>query len=101
MQGQISEIRRPSPMPIFVKGFDSFTITACFSILFIALENGFRSFYKPAFPLKTEPSEFKDIYSNVLKELIVDQDILIEYLDLMKILRLVRNAVMHHNGFHT
>jgi hypothetical protein len=45
MEDLISEIRRPQQEDIgwFVRGFDSFTVTAYFNLLFIALENGFRS----------------------------------------------------------
>jgi hypothetical protein len=96
----IGEIRRPKTvqdMDIFVKGFDSFTVTAYFNLLFIALENGFRTFYKIVCPTKGEPGrrDFNTIYEDILKELQLDR-----YLDLMKILRKVRNALTHQNGIH-
>ena len=98
MERLIGKIRRPVPkdMSMFVYGFDSFTITAYFNLLFIALENGFRSFYKSVFPLNKEPYAFNDVYTDILTDLQ-----LTEYLNLMKILRLVRNAMMHQNGVHT
>jgi len=37
----------------------------------------------------------KTVYEDILKELQLDR-----YLDLMKILRMVRNALMHKNGIH-
>src|SRR5688572_16805278 len=74
-------------MSLFVHGFDSFTTTAYFTLLFIALENGFRSFYRPGV--------FNDVYTNILSDLNLTR-----YLKLMKILRLVRNALMHQNGRH-
>jgi hypothetical protein len=93
----IGEIRRPpqEDMPTFVYGFDSFTLTAYFNLLFIALENGLRSFYKPVFPTKNVPDNFYDVYKNILSDLQLTR-----YLNLMDILRLVRNAMMHQNGIH-
>jgi hypothetical protein len=95
MKGLIGEIRRPpqEDMDLFVRGFDSFTVTAYFNLLFIALENGFRSFYKPVLPYKKEPGYFKNVYTDILTELQLTR-----YLDLMEILRSVRNAMMHQNG---
>jgi hypothetical protein len=97
MKSLIGEIRRPAQkdMSTFVGGFDSFTITAYFNLLVIALENGFRTFYKPVFPSKLEPSNFINVYSDVLRELE-----LARYLDLMEILRKIRNAMMHQNGIY-
>ena len=80
----------------YVGGFDSFTITAYFNLLVIALENGFRSFYKPVFPSKNVPDNFYDVYKNILSDLQLTR-----YLNLMEILRLVRNALMHQNGIHS
>jgi hypothetical protein len=82
-------------MDIFIKGFDSFTVTAYFNLLFIALENAFRTFYKIVCPTKQEPHDFKTAYTDILKALQLDR-----YLDLMDILRRVRNALMHQNGIH-
>lgn len=97
IKGRIGEIRRPrqEDMPTFVRGFDSFTVTAYFTLLFIALENGFRTFYKPVCPLKKEPKAFLNVYDDILKELQLTR-----YFKLMQILRIVRNAVMHQNGIH-
>jgi hypothetical protein len=95
----IGEIRRPvhdEDVDTFVKGFDSFTVTAYFNLLFIALENGFRTFYKVVCPTKKVPKDFKNIYDDILRELQ-----LIRYFDLMQILRMGRNACMHTNGIHT
>lgn len=71
MKHKTGEIRRPpqEDMPLYVHGFDSFTITAYFNLLFIALENGFRSFYKPVFPSKNLPDAFYDVYKNILSDL--------------------------------
>jgi hypothetical protein len=80
------KIRIPTPKNMFVKGFDSFTITAYFSLLFNALENGFRSFYKAIFPSKEIPGFFFYVYKEILSELIADQTIITESLKLMKIL---------------
>jgi hypothetical protein len=94
----IGEIRRPKDQAnedIFIKGFDSFTVTAYFNLIFIALENGFRTFYKIVCPTKHEPDDFKTAYKDILEELTLDR-----YLDLMEILRKVRNALMHQNGIH-
>jgi hypothetical protein len=57
---QIGEIRRPpkNDMSLYVHGFDSFTITAYFNLLFIALENGFRSFYNLFFHRELFPLTF-------------------------------------------
>jgi hypothetical protein len=54
MDDQIDEIRIPQQkdLSMFVHGFDSFTVTAYFNLLVIALENGFRSFYKHVCPSK-------------------------------------------------
>jgi hypothetical protein len=93
----IGEIRKPEDQAnedIFIKGFDSFTVTAYFNLLFIALENGFRTFYK-RFPTKHEPDDFKTVYKDILEELQLGR-----YLDLMDILRKIRNALMHQNGIH-
>lgn len=100
MRRVIGEIRIPTPKNMFIKGFDSFTITAYFSLLFNALENGFRSFYKAIFPSKTIPDFFFYVYKDILTQLVTEQILLTEYLKLMKILRLVRNAETHNNGIH-
>ena len=55
-------------MDIF-DGFDSFTVTAYFNLLIIALENGFRTFYKIVCPSKREPMDSKTVYEDILKEL--------------------------------
>jgi hypothetical protein len=97
MQDLIGEIRRPQQKHIdwFVGGFDSFTVTAYFSLLFIAIENGIRSFYKHVCPSKKEPHAIFNVYDDILKELELTR-----YFELMEILRLIRNAVMHQNGIH-
>jgi hypothetical protein len=64
-------------MSLFVHGFDSFTLTAYFNLLFIALENGFRVFYKPVFSSKNVPDAFYDVYKNILLDLQLSR-----YLDL-------------------
>lgn len=71
MDAQIGEIRMPQQkhLGLFVHGFDSFTVTAYFNLLFIALENGFRSFYKHVCPSKKEPDHFFKVYDDILKEL--------------------------------
>ena len=97
-QSLISEIRKPEDQAnedIFIKGFDSFTLTAYFNLLFIALENGFRKFYNIVCPTKHEPDDFNTVYNDILKELQLGR-----YLDLMDILRKIRNALMHQNGIH-
>jgi hypothetical protein len=96
-ESMIGEIRRPADndMDIFINGFDSFTVTAYFNLLFIALENGFSTFYKIVCPTKGKPGDFKTVYDDILKELQLDR-----YLDLMEILRKIRNALMHQNGIH-
>ena len=40
------------------------------------------------------------VYKDILTELVADDIILTEYLKLMKILRLIRNAETHNNGIH-
>jgi hypothetical protein len=45
--------------------------------------------------LNKEPNVFYDVYNDILTHLQLTR-----YLDLMKILRLVRNAMMHQNGIH-
>jgi hypothetical protein len=93
-------IRIPTPKNVFIKGFDHFTITAYFSLLFNALENGFRSFYKSIFPSKAIPGFFFYVYKEILEELVTDQTVLTEYIKLINILRFVRNAETHTNGIH-
>jgi hypothetical protein len=97
IDAQIGEIRIPQQkdLGLFVHGFDSFTVTAYFNLLFIALENGFRSFYKHVCISKKEPYAFFNVYDDILKELQLTR-----YFDLMEILRRIRNAVMHQNGFY-
>ncbi|HXP51489.1 MAG TPA: hypothetical protein VN922_16150 [Bacteroidia bacterium] len=51
--------------------------------------------YKIVCPTKSEPRDFKTVYDDILKELQLDR-----YLDLMEILRKIRNALMHQNGIH-
>lgn len=94
----IGKIRRPEQKDkrMFVGGFDSFTVMAYFNLLFIALENGFRTFYNVVCPTKKVPDDFKSIYDDILKELQLTR-----YFDLMQILRRGRNACMHQNGIHT
>ncbi len=95
MKGKLGEFRIPDPRNVFVKGFDSFTVTSYFNLLFIALENGFRTFYKPVCPLKKEPDAIFDIYNDILNELHLQR-----FFKLMEILRKVRNAMMHQNGIY-
>jgi hypothetical protein len=95
MRRIIDEIRTPAPRNVFVKGFDSYTVTSYFNLLFIALENGFRTFYKPVCPLKKEPDAFFNVYDDILKELHLQR-----FFKLMEILRKVRNAMMHQNGIY-
>jgi hypothetical protein len=95
MRSKIDEIRTPAPRNEFIKGFDSFTVTSYFNLLFIALENGFRTFYKPVCPLKKKPIAFFNVYDDILKELQLTR-----YFKLMQILRMVRNAMMHQNGIY-
>jgi hypothetical protein len=45
-------------LPVFVKGFDSFTITAYFNLSFIAIENSFRAFHKAIRPSKDVPRNY-------------------------------------------
>jgi hypothetical protein len=78
-----------------IHGFDSFTVTAYFNLLFIALENGFRSFYKHVCPSKKEPNAFLNVYDDILEQLQLTR-----YFKLMEILRRIRNAVMHQNGIY-
>src|SRR5437764_3679939 len=59
IRGKVAEIRRPTPRDVFIKGFDSFSVTSYFNLLFIALENGFRTFYKPACSKKA-PNNIED-----------------------------------------
>jgi hypothetical protein len=97
LDAQIGEIGIPQQkeLGLFVHGFDSFTVTAYFNLLFIALENGFRSFYKHVCPSKNEPEKFFYVYDDILRELQLTR-----YYNLMQILRLIRNAMMHQNGIH-
>jgi hypothetical protein len=94
MKRLIGVIRTPPPedLPTFIHGFDSFTVTAYFNLLFIAIESAFPTFYKA----NNVPHAFFDVYKNLLSKLN-----LARYLDLMNILRLIRNALMHTNGVHT
>jgi hypothetical protein len=68
---------------LFVGGFDSFTVTTYFNLLFIALEMVFVR------------SITFNVYDDILKELKLTR-----YFKLMEILRLVRNAMTHQNGIH-
>lgn len=91
----IGKIGRPAQKDMFVGGFDSFTVTAYFNLLFIALENGFSTFYKIVCTTKGKPGDFRTVYDDILKELQLTR-----YYKL-KILRKGRNACMHTNGVHT
>jgi hypothetical protein len=46
LENKISGKPTDQALRIFVRGFDSFTITAYFTLLFIAIENSFRAFHK-------------------------------------------------------
>jgi hypothetical protein len=81
-------------LSMFVYGFDSFTVTAYFNLLVIALENGFRSFYKHVCPSNKEPYAFFNVYDDILKE-----PQLTRYFELMEILLGIRNAVAHQNYY--
>jgi hypothetical protein len=81
---------------MFVGGFDYFIVTAYFNLLFIALENGFRTFYKIVCPTKGKPRNFITVYDGILKELQHSR-----YYNLMEILRKDRNACLHTNGVYT
>ncbi|MFL6316621.1 MAG: hypothetical protein ACJ72U_16125 [Nitrososphaeraceae archaeon] len=68
-----------------------------FSLLFIAIENSFRSLYKALFPAEdVSKIGFKRLYENLLSEIGFA-----DYCELLKLLTYIRNAVMHTNSVHT
>lgn len=80
---------------LFLRGFDSFTVTAYFNLLFIALENGFRTFYKPVCQSIDIPDNITKVYCGILNDLKLGR-----YIRLMVLLTDIRNALMHQNGIH-
>jgi hypothetical protein len=66
---RVHEFKKPEPRGAYVKGFNSFTVTSYFNLMFIALENSFRTFYKLACPSKAkEPGAFFNVYDDLLKK---------------------------------
>jgi hypothetical protein len=80
----------------FVDGFKSFTISAYLSLLSGAIESAFRSFHKAVFPSRNVPFKFECVCERLLSTLELS-----DYLELLKLLRLLRNALAHNNGVHT
>jgi hypothetical protein len=85
----------------FLTGFNSFKLSACLSLLSGVIESAFRAFHKAVFPSQyniriKQPFTFECIYKNLLPTLGLS-----DYLELLKLLRLLRNSLAHNNGFHT
>ena len=80
----------------FLDGFNTFTLSACLSLLSGVIESAFRAFHKAVFPSLKVPFTFECVYKNLLPTLGLS-----DYLELLKLLRLLRNALAHNNGFHT
>lgn len=91
--------RIPTPKNVFIKGFDHFTITAYFSLLFNALENGFRSFYKSIFPSKTIPGFFFYVYKEILEDRIMSKGLCINCLLSRIWFHLIRHSCIHFKIF--
>ena len=83
-------------LPELKKAFDSFTISAFFSLLFTAIESSFRAFHKAVYPQLKLPFGFSDVYESLLHGLG-----LAEYGNLLELANNIRNALVHNNGYHT
>jgi hypothetical protein len=79
---------------VFIKGFDHFVPSAYITMLFVAIENAFRTFYLSVFS-KDPPSKFHVVYKKLLQEFNLEK-----YNDLLKIVSYLRNS-FHNNGRHT
>jgi hypothetical protein len=66
------------------------------SLLSGAIESAFRAFHKAIFPSVRVPFIFECVCKKLLPTLGLS-----DYLDLLKLLRLLRNALAHNNGVHT
>ena len=79
---------------VFIKGFDHFVPSAYITMLFVAIENAFRTFYMSVFS-KDPPIKFHIVYKELLQEFNLEK-----YIDLLKIVSYIRNS-FHNNGRHT
>jgi hypothetical protein len=79
---------------VFIKGFDHFVPSAYITMLFVAIENAFRTFYLSVFS-KNPPIKFHIVYEELLQEFNLEK-----YIDLLKIVSYIRNS-FHNNGRHT
>jgi hypothetical protein len=79
---------------IFLYGFDTFVDSSYITMLFVAVESAFRSFYLSAFS-KDVPIKIYDVFKELLEEFNLDR-----YSKLLKLFRLIRNSY-HSNGKHT
>ncbi|MGB7952481.1 MAG: hypothetical protein WCF23_00750 [Candidatus Nitrosopolaris sp.] len=82
----------------FLDGFNTFAMSAYLSLLSGAIEGAFRSFHKAVFPSDKIPIIFECVCENLLSDTGLG---LSDYLELLKLLRNLRNALAHNNGVHT
>jgi hypothetical protein len=80
----------------FLDGFNSFTLSACLSLLSSVIESTFRAFHKAVFPSLKVPFIFECVCEKLLPTLGLSN-----YLELLRLLRLLRNALAHNYGVHT
>ena len=78
----------------FLFGFDTFVDSSYITMLFVAVESAFRSFYSSIFS-KDPPSKFYKVYEDLMHEFNLDK-----YKDLLRLFSLIRNSY-HNNGIHT
>jgi hypothetical protein len=79
---------------VFIKGFDHFVPSAYLSMLFVAIENAFRTFYLSVFS-EDSPTKFHVVYEKLFKQFNLER-----YSNLLKIVSYIRNS-FHNNGRHT
>ena len=82
----------------FLDGFNTFVLCAYLSLLSGAIESVFRAFHKALFPSDKIPFKFECVCENLLSDTGLG---IPNYLRLMHLLKNLRNALAHNNGYHT
>lgn len=90
----ISRRMTKNQQDIFIKGFDTFVPSAYITMLFVAIENAFRTYYLSVFS-KDPTIRFHIIYEKLFQEFNLRK-----YTNLLKIVSYIRNS-FHNNGRHT
>jgi hypothetical protein len=96
-EGKMSRQFNAENLSTFLDGFSYFIMSACLGLLAGVVESAFRIFHDVVFPSLDVPKNFDKVCENLFSTCGLGLE---GYLRLMKLLRLLRNALAHNNGLH-